>query len=78
MERDTTLFPDSGSAPADAGQVEDQATGTYDDSTWQDTPAAEQNTEDSTTVGDTEPKEVQSAEPRIEPESAAVDTAAPQ
>ena len=66
MERDTTLFPDSGGAPADAGQVEDQAA------------AAEQNTEESTTVGDTEPKKEQSAEPRIEPESAAVDTAAPQ
>ena len=28
MERDTTMFPDSGSPPADAGAVEDQATGT--------------------------------------------------
>lgn len=27
MERDTTMFPDSGGPPADAGAVEDQATG---------------------------------------------------
>jgi hypothetical protein len=95
MERDTTMFPDSGGPPAEAGQVEDQATGTYDDSTWQDTTGAEQNPagyrgmgtladsagggEDSVTVGDTEPTEDQSAEPRIEPsEDTAGDTAAPQ
>jgi hypothetical protein len=95
MERDTTVFPDSGGPAAEAGQVEDRATGTYDDSTWQDTTGAEQNPagyrgmgrpadsagggEDSTTVGDTEPKEDQTAEPRIDPsEGAADDTAAPQ
>ena len=95
MERDTTMFPDSGGPPAEAGQVEDRATGTYDDSTWQDTTGAEQDTAgyrgmeasgdsaaggvDSTTVGDTEPREDESATPRIEPsESAAGDTAAPQ
>ena len=78
MERDTTMFPDSGGPPAEAGQVEDQATGTYDDSTWQDTTGAEQNPEDSVTVGETEPQENQSAEPRIEPEGSAADTAAPQ
>lgn len=43
MERDTTIFPDSGGPPASPGAVEDQATGTYDDSTWQDTTGAEQN-----------------------------------
>lgn len=43
MERDTTMFPDSGGPPADAGAVEDRATGTYDDSTWQDTTGADQN-----------------------------------
>jgi hypothetical protein len=43
LERDTTMFPDSGGPPADAGAVEDRATGTYDDSTWQDTTGAEQN-----------------------------------
>jgi hypothetical protein len=95
MERDTTMFPDSGGPPAEAGQVEDQATGTYDDSTWQDTTGAEQNpagyrgtgtltdsaagAEDTVTVGDTEPTQDQSAEPRIEPsEGTAGDTAAQQ
>jgi hypothetical protein len=95
MERDTTMFPDSGGPPAEAGQVEDQTTGTYDDSTWQDTTGAEQNPAgyrgmeasgdsaaggiDSTTVGDTEPKEDESAAPRIEPsEGTAGDTAAPE
>jgi hypothetical protein len=95
MERDTTMFPDSGGPPAEAGQVEDRATGTHEDSAWQDTTGAEQNPAgyrgmeasgdtaaggvDSTTVGDTEPKEDESATPRIEPsESAAGDTAAPQ
>ena len=43
MERDTTIFPDSGSAETSPGQVEDRATGTYDDSTWQDTTGAAQN-----------------------------------
>lgn len=62
MERDTTAFPDSSSPAADAGQMEDHAAGDHD----------------STTVGDTEPREPQSAEPRIEPEGAAADTAAPQ
>jgi hypothetical protein len=95
MERDTTMFPDSGGPPAEAGQVEDQATGTYDDSAWQDTTGAAQNPAgyrgmerpadsaaggvDSTTVGDTEPREDEAATPRIDPsESAAGDTAAPQ
>lgn len=71
MERDTTMFPDSGGPPADAGAIEDRATGTYDDSTWQDTTGAEQNPAgyrgmgrlegdsaeagDTTGVGDTEP-----------------------
>lgn len=43
MERDTTMFPDSAGPPATPGQVEDAATGTYHDSTWQDTTGAEQN-----------------------------------
>ncbi len=43
MERDTTMFPAEGGDSATAGQVEDRATGTYDDSTWQDTTGAEQN-----------------------------------
>jgi hypothetical protein len=43
MERDTTMFPEEGGDSATAGQVEDRATGTYDDSTWQDTTGAEQN-----------------------------------
>jgi hypothetical protein len=62
MERDTTTFPDSGSPPADAGTVEDQATGTYDDSASQETTGA-----DTTSVGDTEPMEEDSATPRLEP-----------
>jgi hypothetical protein len=62
MERDTTMFPDSGGPPAAPGRVEDAATGTYDDSTWQDTTGAAQNPagyrgmgrapNDTTTVGE--------------------------
>lgn len=43
MERDTTIFPNEGGPPADAGQVEDQTTGTYEDSAWRDTSGAAQN-----------------------------------
>ncbi|MGI9041178.1 MAG: hypothetical protein ACR2HK_08775 [Gemmatimonadales bacterium] len=52
MERPSNVFTDSAgqdSAAADssgrdsAGAVEDRVTGTYDDSTWQDTSAARQN-----------------------------------
>ncbi|MGH7581225.1 MAG: hypothetical protein ACREM9_13680 [Gemmatimonadales bacterium] len=43
MERDTTIFPDEGGPPATPGQVEDAATGTYEDSSWQDTTDAAQN-----------------------------------
>lgn len=43
MERDTTMFPPDEGPPAKAGQVEDRATGTYDDSTWNDTTGVEQN-----------------------------------
>lgn len=82
MERDTTMFPDSGGPPADAGAIEDRATGTYDDSTWQDTTGAAQNPAgyrgmgrgpdsaaagDSTQVGDTEPVKADSATPRLDP-----------
>jgi hypothetical protein len=73
MERDTTVFPDTGSPPAeDAGAVEDQTTGTYDDSASQEAGGA-----DTTTVGDTEPIEEDSATPRLEPTEnpAAGDTA---
>jgi hypothetical protein len=62
MERDTTLVPDSGTSPADAGAVEDQATGTYDDSASPDTSGT-----DTTTVGDTEPIEEDAATPRLDP-----------
>lgn len=44
MEQDTTQVPPG--PPDDslsAGQVEDKATGTHDDSTWQDTTAGRQN-----------------------------------
>ena len=83
MERDTTLFPDSAGPPASPGQVEDAATGTYDDSTWQDTSKSQQNPagyrgmgrisgdssagKDSTVVGDSESTRPTSATPRIEP-----------
>jgi hypothetical protein len=73
MERDTTVFPDTGRAPAaDAGEVEDQTTGTYDDTASQESAGA-----DTTTVGDTEPVEEDSATPRLEPSEnpAAGDTA---
>jgi hypothetical protein len=43
MERPVNVFPpDSGSADS-AGRVEDRATGTHDDSTWQDTTQGRQN-----------------------------------
>jgi hypothetical protein len=61
MERDTTAFPDSGTASsASPGAVEDATTGTYDDSN-------SHAGHDSTTVGDTEPTEETSATPRIDP-----------
>ena len=76
MERDTTAFPDSGAAAAEAGAVEHQATGTYDDSAWQDTTGAGQNAgADTTSVGDTEPIEEDTATPRLDPsENPAGDT----
>ena len=44
MERDTTQVPPGAfKDSAQAGAVEDTATGTYDDSTWQDTSASRQN-----------------------------------
>jgi hypothetical protein len=72
MERDTTVFPDTGSPPADAGAAEDQTTGTYDDTASQETTGA-----DTTSVGDTEPIEEDSATQRLEPSEnpAAGDTA---
>ena len=72
MERDTTVFPDTGSPPADAGAVEDQTTGTYDDTASQETTGA-----DTTSVGDTEPIEEDTATQRLEPSEnpAAGDTA---
>jgi hypothetical protein len=73
MERDTTMFPDSGAAPTDPGAVEDRATGTYDDSAGQDTTGGTETSADSaggadtTTVGDTEPIEEDAAAPRLDP-----------
>jgi hypothetical protein len=73
MERDTTMFPDSGSAAVDTGAVQHQATGTYTDSASQDTTGA-----DTTSVGDTEPMQPDAATPRLDPsENAAGDTATP-
>jgi hypothetical protein len=43
MERDTTIFPDSAGQPASAEEVQNQTTGTYNDSSWQDTTGAAQN-----------------------------------
>jgi len=43
MERPVNVFPPDSSAADSAGRVEDQATGTYDDSTWQDTSQGRQN-----------------------------------
>ncbi len=72
MERDTTIFPDSGRPPADTGA----ATGTYDDSARRDTTGAD-TTSDTTSVGDTEPVEEDAATPRLDPSEspAAGDTA---
>jgi hypothetical protein len=72
MERDTTVFPDTGGPPADADAVEDQTTGTYDDTVSQEAGGA-----DTTSVGETEPIEEDTATPRLEPSEnpAAGDTA---
>jgi hypothetical protein len=43
MERPVNVFPPDSGAADSAGQVEDRATGTYDDSTWQDTAQGRQN-----------------------------------
>jgi hypothetical protein len=43
MERDTTMFPDKGGPPATPDQVEDQTTGTYEDSASTDTSGTAQN-----------------------------------
>ena len=44
MERDTTLVPPSATDDKTSpGHAEDRATGTYDDSAWQDTSEARQN-----------------------------------
>ena len=78
MERDTTVFPDTGGPPADADAVEDQTTGTYDDSALQDTSGADTASADTTSVGDTEPVEPDAATPRLNPSEnpAGGDTAA--
>ncbi len=43
MERDTTIFPDSGGPPPSAQESQNQTTGTYSDSAWRDTSGAAQN-----------------------------------
>jgi hypothetical protein len=44
MERDTTMVPPSATTGRDSlTRVEDRATGTHDDSTWQDTTGGQQN-----------------------------------
>ena len=59
MERDTTIFPDSGSPAADTAAVDGQATGVY--------PAPRDTTgADTTSVGDTEPATPDAATPRID------------
>jgi hypothetical protein len=70
MERDTTMFPDSGSAAADTGAVQGQATGVYSDTASQDTTGA-----DTTSVGDTGSIQPDAATPRLDPSEAAGDTA---
>jgi hypothetical protein len=59
MERDTTIFPDSGSPSADTATVDGQATGVYP--APQDTTGA-----DTTSAGDTEPAAPDAATPRID------------
>lgn len=43
MERDTSIFPDSGGPPPSAQESQNQTTGTYSDSAWRDTSGAAQN-----------------------------------
>jgi hypothetical protein len=61
MERDTTMFPDSGGPPASADEVEDQTTGTYDDSAGEHAGHS-----DTVKVGETEPQTAETAEPRMD------------
>ena len=71
MERDTTIFPDSGSAAPDTAADQSEATGVYKSTASQDTTGA-----DTTSVGDTVPIQPDSAAPSLEPsENAAGDTA---
>jgi hypothetical protein len=60
MERDTTIFPDSGSPPADAGAVENNPAG-------KETSADTAGGADTTAVGDTGPIEEDTATHRLHP-----------
>jgi hypothetical protein len=84
MERDTTIFPsDSGRSSQAPEEVQSQTTGTYSDTGSQDTSAGvSQDTaaagaavgNDSTAVGDTEPKVEDSESPRMHPSDSGGDT----
>jgi hypothetical protein len=88
MERDTTIFPpDSGNASKTPEDVERQTTGTYSDTSAQDTAggvshdtagghAAEDTAgaDDSTSVGDTEPKVEDAETPRMHPSDSGTDS----
>ena len=74
MERDTTMFPDSGGPPADAGAVEDQATGADQNPAGyrgMGRPADSAGGTDTTRVGETEPMEADAATPRLDPSESA-------
>lgn len=88
MERDTTIFPpDSGNPSQTPEDVESQTTGTYSDTSAQDTaggvshgtaggPAADDTAgaDDSTAVGDTEPKVEDAEAPRMHPSGSDADS----
>jgi hypothetical protein len=81
MERDTTIFPaDSGNPSKSPEEVESQTTGTYSDTSSQDTTGGNATgdsaaADDTTAVGDTEPKVEDAEAARMHPSDSGGDTA---
>jgi hypothetical protein len=80
MERDTTIFPpDSGTPSQTPEEVESQTTGTYSDTSSQDTTGGNVTGDsaaaaDTTAVGDTEPKVEDAEAHRMHPSDSGGDT----
>ena len=87
MERDTTMFPPEGGPPVSPDRAEDQTTGTYEDSaSANQNPPGYRGMErpvegdsaggqDTTSVGDTEPRQDDSATRRLDPTDSVGDSA---